>query len=111
MFPQHPEPSSARPRPPLPLPGIEVIRVPGRIHYEDAYRAQIERRDDVIAGRKPQTLFLLEHEPVIPRGRNAGETNLLCDEAELRRLGIEVHTADRGGDVTYHGPGQLVAYP
>jgi lipoyl(octanoyl) transferase len=91
--------------------GIEVIHIPRPIRYRDAFRAQVFRRDALIAGNASEALFLLEHQPVITLGRNARAENLLCDKAELRRLGIEVHEADRGGDVTYHGPGQLVAYP
>jgi lipoyl(octanoyl) transferase len=56
-------------------------------------------------------LLLLEHPPVITRGVRAGADNVLASPAVLRRRGVEVHDAPRGGDVTYHGPGQLVGYP
>jgi lipoyl(octanoyl) transferase len=54
---------------------------------------------------------MLEHSPVFTTGRSGGVENLLIDGDELTRLGIELHRADRGGNITYHGPGQLVAYP
>jgi lipoyl(octanoyl) transferase len=56
-------------------------------------------------------LLLLEHPPVYTLGRNAQQGDIRLDEAALRRRGIEVHATDRGGQVTYHGPGQLVGYP
>jgi lipoate-protein ligase B len=90
---------------------IEVIRLPGQVPYEDALRLQYERRDAIEAGQSSNALFLLEHTPVITLGRSAHEHNLLLSREELVRRGIAVYEANRGGDVTYHGPGQLVAYP
>jgi len=64
-----------------------------------------------VAGRGPETLLLCEHDPVITLGRSAEAANVLAPAAQLARLGVAVHAASRGGDVTYHGPGQLVGYP
>jgi lipoyl(octanoyl) transferase len=63
------------------------------------------------AGRIPDTLLLLEHDPVFTLGRNARKENVLFPEDALRNKGFEVFETGRGGDVTYHGPGQLVGYP
>ena len=90
---------------------IESIRLPGFVRYEEALRIQHERRVAVEEGRCGNALFLLEHAPVITLGRSHHPENLLRTPEELREMGIDVCETDRGGDVTYHGPGQLIAYP
>jgi lipoyl(octanoyl) transferase len=83
----------------------------GRIAYEDGLRLQDERVASVQAGTAPDALFLLDHEPVLTLGRSAHRENITASAQELSRLGIRVFECGRGGDVTYHGPGQLVGYP
>lgn len=83
----------------------------GRVPFAATAALQERLRADILAGSAPETLLLLEHHPVITLGRNAQVTNVLCSEAVLAEQGVEVHRASRGGDVTYHGPGQLVGYP
>lgn len=90
---------------------IETIRLEGLTPYAQALRLQHERRAEVEAGRAGNALFLLEHAPVITVGRNGHRENILRTQSELDHLGVTVCDTDRGGDVTYHGPGQLVAYP
>lgn len=68
-------------------------------------------RGEIHGGERPETLLLLEHDPVITIGKNGQVANVLLGEAELAARGISVQRASRGGDVTYHGPGQLVGYP
>lgn len=67
-----------------------------------------ERRTD---GDIPDTLILLEHPPVYTAGRRTDPSHLLLADADMRRAGAELHQVDRGGSVTFHGPGQLVGYP
>jgi lipoate-protein ligase B len=80
-----------------------------------AYDCALKRQEELVAKRKngeaPDTLLLVEHEPVYTLGRSAKETNVLASGDELKRMGIEVVKTGRGGDVTFHGPGQLVGYP
>src|SRR6202046_3028063 len=83
----------------------------GRITYSEGLAIQ----QQVIAARKQNligdTLLLLEHPPVITLGRNSSRANVLASDEFLQQRGIELHEVNRGGDVTYHGPGQLVGYP
>ncbi|HEB91152.1 MAG TPA: lipoyl(octanoyl) transferase LipB [Deltaproteobacteria bacterium] len=83
----------------------------GEIAYAKALALQHEAVADRMAGRSPDRLLLLEHPPVITLGRSTDRANLLADEARLRELGVELFEVGRGGDVTYHAPGQLVGYP
>ena len=83
----------------------------GRIAYRDAWALQKRLVDARVAGTIPDTLLLLEHDAVLTLGKNAEEGHVLASARDLRRRGIEVLRVERGGEVTYHGPGQLVAYP
>src|SRR5581483_12014285 len=83
----------------------------GRIDYARALAVQAELVGQRKRGEVPDHLVLLEHPHVITLGRNGQMKNLLADEEVLRRAGIQFHPTDRGGDITYHGPGQLVGYP
>lgn len=82
----------------------------GRVPYLDAWRLQ-EAVAFRVRGGAPDRLLLLEHERVYTIGRRGSMTNLLVGPSELRSAGASVYRVDRGGDVTYHGPGQLVGYP
>ena len=89
---------------------LEIRRL-GRLSYD----AGVALQNDLVARRKedaiPDQLLLLEHEPTITLGRNARPQNILFSEAALAARGVTLRESGRGGDVTYHGPGQLVAYP
>lgn len=90
---------------------LEVIRLPGLCPYAEMLETQRARRDAVAAGDAPNTLYLLEHEPVLTCGRDFHRENLLLPSEQIKALGVALEVTDRGGDITYHGPGQLVAYP
>ena len=88
-----------------------AVRYPGRLGYEDGVALQsrlVERRR---LGRVPDTLVLLEHPHVVTVGSSGRPEHVLMSPAELAERRIGLHRAPRGGDVTYHGPGQLVGYP
>ena len=89
---------------------LQVVSL-GRIPYEAGLDAQAR----VVAARQRDTIadavLLMEHEPVLTLGRNATTANILATAESLAQRGITVHEINRGGDVTYHGPGQLVGYP
>jgi lipoyl(octanoyl) transferase len=102
-----------RPAAPIDAPETGPLTVAwlGRTAYRDAWALQKElaaRRADGAIGDR---LLLVEHEPVLTLGRGADERHVLASAAELEARGIEVIRVERGGEVTYHGPGQLVAYP
>ena len=83
----------------------------GTVDYLQARRMQDELVERVHDGESPNTLLLLEHPHVYTRGRLSRDEHLLTPGDELSALGVPVHETDRGGQVTYHGPGQLVGYP
>ena len=83
----------------------------GTVEYLHARAMQDELVSQVHDGQSPNTLLLLEHPHVYTRGRLSREDHLLTPNDELDALGIPIHETDRGGQVTYHGPGQLVGYP
>lgn len=83
----------------------------GLIEYERAWKLQDEYAAEIAAGARPPMLLLLEHPHTFTFGRKGHAENLLWPPEELQRRGVSVHWVDRGGDVTYHGPGQLVGYP
>ena len=83
----------------------------GLIEYETAWKLQNEYAAEIAEGKRLPTLLLLEHPHVYTFGRKGHVENLLWNEEQLKQRGISIHWVDRGGDVTYHGPGQLVGYP
>jgi len=88
----------------------EVIDL-GLIEYEQAWKLQDQYAAEIAQGKRSPTLLLLEHPHVYTFGRRGKQENLLWGESHLKEKGIAIHWVDRGGDVTYHGPGQLVGYP
>ena len=89
---------------------LQVERL-GRVPYGPMLALQEARHADVAAGVCQDTLFLLEHDPVITTGRNTGASHVLASRATLAARQVDYFETGRGGDVTYHGPGQLVGYP
>ncbi len=89
---------------------ISVVQL-GQIDYGEGLRQQRRLIDLRKAGQIGDVLLLLEHSPVITLGRNAKAANVLASTDALAARGVEVFECDRGGDVTFHGPGQLVGYP
>ena len=89
---------------------ISVLQL-GTLDYSTALRLQQKLVEMRKQGQVGDVLLLLEHTPVITLGRNAKVSNILASPEQLNRRGVELFECDRGGDVTFHGPGQLVAYP
>jgi lipoyl(octanoyl) transferase len=91
---------------------LEVRRL-GVVAYDEALELQRRLVDDRKADRIPDTLLLLQHPPVITVGvkGDGGRSNVVASEGRLAELGVAIHETGRGGDVTYHGPGQIVGYP
>ena len=88
-----------------------IVEDLGLIEYETAWKLQDQYAAEIAEGKRPPTLLLLEHPHVYTFGRKGKQENLLWGEEQLKEKGIDIHWVDRGGDVTYHGPGQLVGYP
>jgi len=83
----------------------------GLVPYQEAWDLQNQLATEVRTGARPPSLLLLEHPHTYTFGRSGDARNLLWDGINLLEKGVDVHWVDRGGDVTYHGPGQLVGYP
>ncbi len=83
----------------------------GRVEYADGLELQRQFQDARKQNLVPDSLLLLEHPPVLTLGRGAHATNIIAPKSQLEALGVETFDTDRGGDVTYHGPGQIVGYP
>lgn len=95
--------------PPTPKP-LAVYQL-GLVPYRQAWALQQRLQAERMADQRADTLLLLEHPPVYTLGRNSLEEHILVSRGELARRGAGVERIERGGEVTYHGPGQLVAYP
>ena len=96
----------------MPLPPGEMRATwLGTVDYGAAFDLQRSVLDARKSNTVPDTLLLLEHPHVITLGRRAGDSDVLTDREVLKNAGVEVHETDRGGEATYHGPGQLVGYP
>lgn len=91
-------------------PSLRLLRL-GRTGYAAALASQRAVHEQRKAGHCPDTLVLTEHEPVLTLGRHADARHLRVPESSLAARGIALVPVERGGDITYHGPGQLVAYP
>ena len=92
------------------LPLCQVVRL-GNVDYQQAWDLQVRLARSVGQGQQPNTLLLLEHPPVYTRGRLSRPEDISLTPDQLNVKGISVYDTDRGGQVTYHGPGQLVGYP
>ena len=79
----------------------------GKMDYKSTWDLQIQFQEKVLKGFEQDTLFLVEHEPVYTLGKNANKNNLL----KTKSKDVKIYNVERGGDITYHGPGQLVGYP
>lgn len=89
---------------------VRVLQLP-RSPYRDVLELQRTIHDEVARGVRGDTWIVVEHDPVITLGRNAKRENVLVSAAMLAARGVDIVEVERGGDVTYHGPGQLVVYP
>ena len=100
---------SAVPEHPRLRPALSVLRLP-QVEYGAGLELQRRLLDERRAGSRPDTLLLLSHPPVVTVGRGSSPGHVLLPADELRRRGIALWETDRGGDVTFHGPGQVVGY-
>ena len=98
------------PTPSTPPRVLQVYRL-GEVHYQKAWDLQKKYVDLRKNNQIPDTLFVLSHPPTITLGRNTGSQSLLFGESALKEAGLDLVESDRGGDATYHGPGQIVIYP
>ena len=93
-----------------------IYRDLGRIAYADALACQTEAYDALLAAKRqgttaPNQLFFCEHDPVLTLGKSGKDSNLLVSASLLDQRGISLYHINRGGDITYHGPGQITGYP
>lgn len=88
-----------------------VVRDLGTLDYLETWELQLETHAAVATSEAEPTLLLVEHPPVITFGKKGGRANLIMQESWLKERGFALYDIERGGDVTYHGPGQLVGYP
>ncbi len=89
----------------------KVIKIKEYISYTDALELQLKLYKDVEDGLYEGIILVLEHKPVLTMGIRTDAQNLLVSEEYLQSQGVELHRSDRGGDITFHGPGQIVVYP
>lgn len=92
-------------------PRVLAVHRLGQVSYHEAWQAQRRLAKARLDDRIPDTLLLLQHDPVVTYGRNAGTGSLLMGAEALAERGVELVETDRGGDATFHGPGQVVGYP
>jgi lipoyl(octanoyl) transferase len=88
-----------------------LLRPPGLVAYAEANAAMHDLAERRLTGEVPDTLLLLEHPPVYTAGRRSKAEHVVWTEDRMRAAGAELHRIDRGGSLTFHGPGQLVGYP
>lgn len=88
-----------------------VLQKPGTVPYPQALELQLKTLEKRIENKTPDTLILLEHPPTITTGRRENFSNLIADSETLKKRGVHIESAARGGDITFHGPGQIVGYP
>ena len=89
----------------------KVVKIKEHISYKDALELQLKLYKDVEDGIYDGVILVLEHKPVLTMGIRTDAENLLVSEEHLKSQGVELYRSDRGGDITFHGPGQIVVYP